>query len=138
MKKTVNKVTKNTLLCLLSFILLLGGCSSRPTDKLSEITVQKQGQSNIDNPRFIDSCQGFQVSPEQVENFYQFSSVIQVDKGSHIIENLPCYASGEAYLGEELLKWKLKSGGIGQFTSEDKDITKICGISCCDKVQGIC
>jgi len=123
------------LICLL----LLGGCaSSRVEGELSEITVLAQGKSIKQKPTMIAACKGFYVTPEKLKDFFQHAALTNEKQANSNYEKLPCYSSGTAYLGNEEIEWVLRAGGVGEFYNDRNSFTKICGVSCCDNVQGVC
>jgi len=125
-------------LCFIS-LLLLGGCASnRVEGELSEVTVLAQGKSIKQKPNMIAACKGFYVTPEKLKDFFQYAALTHEKQASSNYEKLPCYSSGTAYLGNEEIEWVLRAGGVGEFYNEKNSFTKICGISCCDNVQGVC
>lgn len=144
---------------LLIALSLLSSCSSnRPAGELSEITVLAQGKSIKQKPAMVAVCKGFYVTPEKLKDFFQHAALTHEEQVSSSYAKLPCYSSGTAYLGNDEIQWVLRAGGVGEFhnlenktqneTSDDaqesaqektqKSFTKICGVSCCNTVQGVC
>jgi len=135
------KLLKNALSAVffLLGVLLISSCANnRPAGELSEVTVLTQGKSITQKPRMIAACKGFYITPEKLKNFFQHSAPTHEEQASDNYAKLPCYSSGTAYLGNEEIQWVLRAGGIGEFNSDRKSFTKICGVSCCNKVQGVC
>jgi hypothetical protein len=135
-----NRLMKQWLNCvLLVGLSLLSSCAShRPAGELTEIIVLDQGKSIKQKPKMIDACKGFYVTPQKLKNFFRYASLTHEEQASSNYAKLPCYARGTAYLGNEEIQWVLRAGGVGEFYNAQKSFTKICGISCCDNVQGVC
>jgi hypothetical protein len=125
-------------LCLISLILLSSCASNRIEGELTEITVLAQGKSIKQKTAMIAACKGFNVTPEKLKDFFQHSALTHEDQANSNYAKLPCYSSGTAYLGNDEIQWILRAGGVGEFYNERKSFTKICGVSCCDNVQGVC
>jgi hypothetical protein len=123
---------------LLGFLLLSSCASHKSAGELSEVIVLAQGKSMTQKPRMVAACKGFYITPEKLKNFFQHSSLTHEEQASSNYAKLPCYSSGTAYLGNDEIQWVLRAGGIGEFNSDRESFTKICGISCCNKVQGVC
>ena len=97
-----------------------------------------------------EACKGFYVSPEKLKDFFQYAALTHEERVNNNYEKLPCYSSGTAYLGDDEIQWVLRAGGVGEFKNlhhktqnnnqdqTQKSFTKICGVSCCDNVQGVC
>ena len=150
-----------SLLVLLA-ITTISACSSRGANELTDITVLAQGESIKERPEMAEACKGFYVSPEKLKDFFQHAALTHEERVNNKYEKLPCYSSGTAYLGDDEIQWLLRAGGVGEFqrlhhkmqnNSQDqaqdnlqgsiqdntqKSFTKICGVSCCDNVQGVC
>lgn len=133
--KKLTGVLKTALL--FSFFTLLVACSSN-TDTIHHIKVTNQGQNIESRPLMSEVCKGFFISPEKLIEFYNNAAITHEEQVNNNYRKLPCYSSGIAYLDDEKFQWVIRAGGVGEFYNEDKRFTKICGVSCCDKVQGIC
>lgn len=142
-----------SLLCsllILLAIVTISACSSRGANELSDITVLAQGESIKERPEMAEACKGFYVSPEKLKDFFQYAALTHEERVNNNYEKLPCYSSGTAYLGDDEIQWVLRAGGVGEFKNlhhktqnnnqdqTQKSFTKICGVSCCDNVQGVC
>ncbi|NQY49695.1 MAG: hypothetical protein HRT50_11445 [Colwellia sp.] len=138
-----------SLLALLAMT-TISACSSRAANELTDITVLAQGESIIERPEMAEACKGFYVSPEKLKDFFQYAALTHEERVNNNYEKLPCYSSGTAYLGDDEIQWVLRAGGVGEFKNlhhktqnnnqdqTQKSFTKICGVSCCDNVQGVC
>ncbi|TYK65447.1 hypothetical protein [Colwellia echini] len=123
----------------LLFLMTLNACSTNNNpNELTEVNVIAQGQSIATRPEMVDSCKGFFVSAEKLKSFYHYSSSTNEESISAKAKSLPCFVSGEAYIGDQKYQWILRSGGIGEFYNEHNTVTKICGIACCKNVPGVC
>ncbi|KGJ94821.1 hypothetical protein [Colwellia psychrerythraea] len=123
----------------LCFITLISACSSsRPANELSEITVLTQGESIKKRPEMAEACKGFYVSPQKLKEFYQHAALTHEKQGNGNYKELPCYSSGLAYIADDEFHWVLRAGGVAEFYNGEKSFTKICGVSCCNNVQGVC
>ena len=132
-------VPKLSLIILLQCLAFLTACSTtRGANELSEVIVVAQGANIKSRPEMAEACKGFHVSPQKIKDFYYYSALTQEEKNNRYNEKLPCYSSGVANVGYEEFQWVLRSGGIIEFSNEDSNFTKICGIACCDIVQGVC
>lgn len=120
-------------------IVFICACSmfseQQPVDN---ITVIEQGKYNEKRSNMQSVCKGFYVSPEKFAAFYQHSTIDQKAQINERYQALPCYSAGTVVLDGKPFKWILRSGGIGEFYSEDSKFTKVCGIACCKKVSGVC
>ncbi len=124
---------------LLLAVSMLSGCSNNiPDDELSGITIVAQGESIANRPEMTEACKGFYVSEQKLQDFFQYAANTHEQQTNDKAKSLPCYSSGLAYLAGEQYHWVLRSGGIAEFYNGEKSFTKICGISCCDNVQGVC
>jgi len=160
-EKLAEKTTINvfpSLLMLLTALFISSCASNRAAGELSEVTVLAQGKSINQEPRMMSACKGFYITPEKLKSFFQHAASTHEQQASSNYAKLPCYSSGTAYLGNEEIQWILRAGGIGEFyhqqpslpgsqpedpeNSSDRkaktSFTKICGVSCCNKVQGVC
>ena len=124
--------------CLMLTTTSIVSCSSRPSDSLSEIIILEQGQNIAQRPEMAEACKGFYVSPEKLNEFFQHARPTHEQQQNSNYQKLPCYAAGVAYLADEKLHWILRAGGVGEFYNEEKRFTKICGVACCENVQGVC
>ena len=132
-------VPRLALLLLLLCLTLLSACSTtRGANELSEIIVVAQGANINSRPEMAEVCKGFHVSPQKLKDFFHHSALTREEQTNNNNEKLPCYSSGIANVGYEEFQWILRSGGIVEFSNEEKSFTKICGIACCDIVQGVC
>jgi hypothetical protein len=139
-RNTAKESNAIVFITLLFFSLVfLNACSmSRGDNELTEITVLSQGKNIKQRPEMVEACKGFFISAQQFKDFYYYSALTHEAKTNINNKKLPCYSSGTAYLGDKEFKWILRSGGIAEFYNEQKSFTKICGVSCCKKVQGVC
>ncbi|PKG83044.1 hypothetical protein CXF85_11905 [Colwellia sp. 75C3] len=138
---TVNKTVAPPMLVMLLLLCLvfLNACSSsRSANELTEITILAQGENINSRPEMTEACKGFYVSTEKLKSFYLNSALTHDKQASSNKRELPCYSSGIAFLADEQIHWVLRAGGVGEFYNGQKSFTKICGISCCDSVQGVC
>lgn len=120
-------------------IAMISACSSsRPANELSEITVLVQGESINQRPEMALACKGFYVSPQKLKNFYQHAALTHEKQSNGNYKELPCYSSGLAYIADDKFHWVLRAGGVAEFYNGEKSFTKICGVSCCNSVQGVC
>ncbi len=123
----------------LLIILMLSACSNNiPDNELSSITIVAQGESIATRPEMAAMCKAFYVSENKLKDFFQYAANTRENQLNDKAKSLPCYSSGIAYLAGEQYHWVLRSGGIGEFYNGEKSFTKICGVSCCDNVQGVC
>lgn len=132
---------QDTLKKLLIITLMVSGlfaCSSRPADQLSDITVLAQGKNIAQRPEMAEACKGFYITPDKLKDFFQHARPTHEQKENSNYQKLPCFASGVAYLADEEFHWILRAGGVGEFYNDEKSFTKICGVACCDNVQGVC
>ncbi len=136
-KKVVTSATFIALL-LLSLVFLSACSANKRANELTDITVLAQGVNISSRPEMSEACKGFYVSPEKLKFFYQYAALSNEKQNSNNYRELPCYSSGVAYLADEQFHWVLRAGGIGEFYSGQNSFTKICGVSCCDNVQGVC
>jgi hypothetical protein len=118
---------------------MLSACSNHiPDNELSSITIVSQGESITNRPEMAAMCKAFYVSEKKLKDFFQYAADTHENQLNDKAKSLPCYSSGLAYLAGEQYHWVLRSGGIAEFYNGEKSFTKICGISCCDDVQGVC
>jgi hypothetical protein len=85
-----------------------------------------------------EACKGFHVTPEKLNEFFNHAKLTHEQHQNTNYQKLPCYTSGVAYLAEEEFHWVIRSGGVGEFYNNEQRFTKICGLACCDNVQGVC
>ena len=132
-------VPRLSLIILLQCLTFLTACSTtRGANELSDIIIVAQGANIQSRPEMAEACKGFHVSPQKLKDFFHYSAPTLEDKTNNYNEKLPCYSSGLANVGYEEFQWVLRSGGIVEFSNEENNFTKICGIACCDIVQGVC
>jgi hypothetical protein len=118
---------------------MLSACSNNiPDNELSSITIVAQGESITNRPEMAAMCKAFYVNENKLKDFFQYAANTHEKQLNDKAKSLPCYSSGIAYLAGEQYHWVLRSGGIGEFYNGEKSFTKICGVSCCDNVQGVC
>ncbi|PKG38764.1 hypothetical protein CXF74_11740 [Psychromonas sp. Urea-02u-13] len=124
---------------LIGFILMLSACSSIfPWGDSEQFTIIEQGK-NIDNrPNMEEVCKGFYISPSIFDAFFEYASITHEETLNERYKSLPCYSSGITYIEEEKFNWIIRAGGVGEFYNETQSFTKVCGIACCAKVDGVC
>jgi hypothetical protein len=107
-------------------------------NKISHVEINTQGQNIEQRPKMSEVCKGFHITSQKVASFYHYAKNIKEEEINNHYKTLPCYSAGIAYLGNEKFQWIIRSGGVGEFYNEKASFTKVCGVSCCDKVQGVC
>ncbi|MDA7746070.1 hypothetical protein N8878_01910 [Psychromonas sp.] len=118
-------------------IIALSACSfSR--EPIDDIKVIQQGQSSSTRISMKDVCKGFVVDEQKLKDFLTYSSVAENQESNTHYQLLPCFSSGTVYLENQQYQWILRAGGVGEFYNDNDRFTKICGIKCCNKVQGVC
>lgn len=125
-----------TVCTLLSFFVLTG-CSFGGTSSDHKIATL-QGQHIENRPDMEKVCQGFTVDDKQLSDFIQFSALAEQDNLNSLYQKLPCFSSGRVEINNMQYQWIIRAGGVGEFFNDNHRFTKICGIQCCDKVQGVC
>lgn len=129
----------------LFFITILTACAAPVYDltvtelakqKLSDITIIKQGQTITERATMSDSCKGFKIKETHISNFY-LHSALQAGNTNNRLQ-LPCYAKGTTSISGEKFDWVIRAGGIGEFSNARTSFTKMCGVSCCKKIKAIC
>lgn len=120
-------------------VALLSGCSLFTYDSpIANVLVEQQGQTAIDRSEMQDTCKGFSVDEAQVYAFYEHATTSQTITPAAYTDFSPCYVQGRALLYGTEYQWTLKVGGMAHFFNQEKSIYKICGVRCCNKVQGVC
>jgi len=131
---TVNAIQKILISCTL---LLITACTNHQTP-IDNIQITQQGQNIENRPAMHDVCKGFHINDSQVHDFFNNAKMIEQGALNEHYKKLPCFASGTVSLNGEHYQWIIRAGGIGEFFNKTNQFTKICGIKCCDKVQGVC
>ena len=131
---TIKAVQRILISCIL---LLITACANHQTP-VENIQITQQGQNIKNRPTMHDVCKGFHLNKSQFSHFYHNAKIVEQDELSEHYKKLPCFASGTVSLNGEHYQWIIRAGGIGEFFNETNQFTKICGIKCCDKVQGVC
>ena len=130
----INKIIFIIGLCITQLI----ACAASNTT-LSNISIDKQGQSIESRPAMALSCKGFTITPALLLDFYQHATLSDNENAEVNPLKLPCFTAGTAELSNQDIQWTIRAGGIGEFNFADgKRLTKICGIKCCKKLKGIC
>ncbi|WP_415226566.1 hypothetical protein [Psychromonas sp.] len=139
LSKTLYPVNFNVFKTALLFACstLLIACSFN-NDPINRIKITQQGKNIESRPLMSEVCKGFFISPTKLIEFYNNAAITHEEQANNNYLKLPCYSSGIAYFGDEKFQWIIRAGGVGEFYNETKSFTKICGVSCCDKVQGVC
>ena len=105
---------------------------------ISRIKIQENGATISDRPGMTDVCKGFLLSKREVQDFFVDAMHVKDARSDGSYDILPCYASGTAMINNEVYKWTIRSGGIGEFENHNEKFLKVCGKGCCEKFTGIC
>lgn len=138
-------IFKHTQWLAAAIAITFGGCTApvynATNDELAKIqldniNISLQGQHITERPNMADSCRGFFINEKQIKRFFEHA-VLTVNKEKNLLK-LPCFSQGTASLSGEKFNWVIRAGGIGEFSNQRTSFSKMCGIACCNKIQGIC
>lgn len=102
------------------------------------VAVTLQGQHIESRPKMAKVCKGFYVDDNKILAFFEHSAVAEEHELNPLYQQLPCFSSGTIEINNTQYQWILRAGGVGEFFNDNDRFTKVCGIKCCNKVQGVC
>jgi hypothetical protein len=105
---------------------------------LSRLEIKVNGAAIKSRPDMIDICKGFLMSKKSFAEFFTDATYVKKDSPADEFAILPCYASGTVSINDTPYQWVIHSGGIGEFSSKEKQFLKVCGKDCCEKIAGMC
>lgn len=134
---------RSTMIITIASLVLLACSSEIPVtaqdgNSISFIKIKLNGAANADRPDMIDTCKGFLLTKTQISDFFIHSSPVKDQITVNSFSILPCYVSGTAIINQNTAKWIIRSGGIGDFHTQNKEMIRVCGQTCCEKLPGIC
>ena len=120
-------------------IMMLTACSSIwGFGSAEKFTITEQGKNIASRPNMEKTCKGFHVSHEKFDDFFKYATITHEKTLNERYKSLPCYSSGMVRIDGEKFNWTIRAGGVGEFYSNTSNFTKVCGIACCSKVNGVC
>lgn len=132
-----NTIKLTYISLVITYILMLSACSSFFGES-EQFSIIEQGKNINTRSNMEEVCKGFYVSPSIFYDFFEYASLTHEKTINERYKSLPCYSSGFAYIEGEKFNWTIRAGGVGEFYNETKSFTKVCGINCCAKVDGVC
>lgn len=111
---------------------------SEKSFELAEVEFRKQGVSPASRPYMKEVCRGFELTEEQVRDFFNDSEVISEKELQGDLRLLPCHSVGTISINDEQYSWVIRAGGIGEFFNKNDKFYKVCGRECCKKNPGLC
>ncbi|MCP4321101.1 MAG: hypothetical protein GY951_17015 [Psychromonas sp.] len=118
---------------------LLSACSSFwGFGDVAQFEIIDQGSHIVSRPNMSDVCKGFMVTEQKFDAFFEHANITHEEDLNERYKALPCYSSGITYIDDQKYNWILRAGGVGEFFNDNKQFTKVCGVACCAKVEGVC
>jgi len=129
---------KKLIIAVLTFWAVVACSSIDDSLAISNIEITAQGSAQPTRPEMSEICQGFAMSEKKLEAFYNHAVVSKTAYKDGMFKRLPCFTQGVAYFYGDKMTWRVYAGGLAEFYNEKQRIVKVCGIKCCQSVQGVC